>query len=112
MNRRDVLTGAIGLAGAAATGRALAQTATPVGETGVPMSQGALPLGPLSPHYPDPAVQGMDRRFPGPPGNASVERVASGLRWAEGPAYFPAGRYLVFSDAPNNRIMRLTEDDG
>jgi gluconolactonase len=34
-----------------------------------------------------------------------------GFRWAEGPAYFPAGRYLVFSDIPNNRIMRLAEDD-
>src|SRR5215472_4151682 len=112
MHRRGFLTGAAGMAGAAVATCALGQTATPVGETGVPMTQGALPLGPLSPHYPDPAVQALDRRFPGIPGNAAVERVASGLRWAEGPAYFPAGRYLVCSDAPNNRMMRLTEDDG
>ena len=109
MNRRGFLAGAMG---AAAATRALGQTATPVGETGVPMTGGALPLGPLSPHYPDLAVQALDKRFPGAPGNAAVERLASGLRWAEGPAYFPAGRYLVFSDGPNNRMMRLTEDDG
>jgi gluconolactonase len=40
-----------------------------------------------------------------------VERVATGFRWAEGPAYFRAGRYLIFSDIPNNRMMRLLEDD-
>jgi gluconolactonase len=33
------------------------------------------------------------------------------MRWAEGPAYFAAGRYLVFSDIPSNRMMRLSEDD-
>ncbi|WP_221774143.1 SMP-30/gluconolactonase/LRE family protein [Novosphingobium flavum] len=54
----------------------------------------------------------LDKRFPGVPGTASVERVASGFRWAEGPAYFAAGRYLVVSDAPNNRMVRLVEDDG
>jgi gluconolactonase len=112
MKRRDFLGGAISAVAAAAATRALAQTATPFGETGVPMSQGALPLGPLSAHYPDAAIQAFDKRFPGVPGNAAIERVASGFRWAEGPAYFPAGRYLVFSDGPNNRMLRLTEDDG
>jgi gluconolactonase len=34
------------------------------------------------------------------------------MRWAEGPVYFPAGRYVLFSDIPNNRIMRFSEDDG
>ena len=42
----------------------------------------------------------------------AVERVATGTRWAEGPVYFPAGRYVLFSDIPNNRIMRFSEDDG
>ena len=41
----------------------------------------------------------------------AVERIATGFRWAEGPVYFPAGRYVLFSDIPNNRIMRLDEDD-
>ena len=54
----------------------------------------------------------MDKkRFKGSVGTGAVERIATGFRWAEGPAYFRAGRYLVFSDIPNNRMMRLLEDD-
>ena len=41
-----------------------------------------------------------------------VQRLWSGARWTEGPAYFPAGRYLLFSDIPNDRIMRYDETDG
>jgi gluconolactonase len=40
---------------------------------------------------------------------ARLERLAEGCRWAEGPAYFPAGRYLVWSDIPNDRMMRFDE---
>lgn len=43
---------------------------------------------------------------------ANVQKLASGLQWAEGPAYFPLGRFLVFSDAPNNRMMRYDECNG
>jgi gluconolactonase len=43
---------------------------------------------------------------------AKLERLATGFRWAEGPAYFPGGRYLVWSDIPNNRMMRWNEADG
>jgi gluconolactonase len=42
-------------------------------------------------------------------GPAKLERLWTGARWVEGPAYFPAGRYLVFSDIPNDRIMRYDE---
>ena len=45
-------------------------------------------------------------------GHARVERLWSGSRWAEGPAWFAAGRYLVWSDIPNNRMMRWDETDG
>jgi gluconolactonase len=45
-------------------------------------------------------------------GHAKVERLWTGGRWLEGPAYFAAGRYLVWSDIPNNRIMRWDETDG
>ena len=38
--------------------------------------------------------------------NARVEQLFEGCRWAEGPACFPAGRYLVWSDIPNDRMMR------
>ena len=41
-----------------------------------------------------------------------VERLWTGARWTEGPVYFPAGRYLLFSDIPNDRMMRYDETDG
>ena len=41
-----------------------------------------------------------------------VERLWSGARWSEGPAWFAAGRYLVWSDIPNNRMLRWDETDG
>lgn len=54
-----------------------------------------------------------DRRFSAlAVGSANLERLATGCRWTEGPAYFPAGQYLVFSDIPNNRLMRYDETDG
>ncbi len=45
-------------------------------------------------------------------GHAHVERLWTGARWSEGPAWFAAGRYLVWSDIPNNRMMRWDETDG
>jgi gluconolactonase len=45
-------------------------------------------------------------------GHARVERLWSGARWSEGPAWFGGGRYLVWSDIPNNRMMRYDETDG
>lgn len=45
-------------------------------------------------------------------GSARVEKLAEGCRWAEGPAYFPAGRYVVWSDIPNDRIMKWDETNG
>jgi gluconolactonase len=41
--------------------------------------------------------------------NARLEKLYEGCRWAEGPAYFPAGRYLVWSDIPNDRMLRYDE---
>ena len=40
-----------------------------------------------------------------------VERLWTGARWTEGPVYFPAGKYVLFSDIPNDRIMRYDETD-
>lgn len=45
-------------------------------------------------------------------GHARVERLWTGARWAEGPAWFAAGRYLVWSDIPNNRILRYDDCSG
>ncbi len=42
-------------------------------------------------------------------GHVRIERLWTGARWCEGPAWFPAGRYLIWSDIPNNRMLRLTE---
>jgi len=45
-------------------------------------------------------------------GHVRVERLWTGARWAEGPAWFAAGRYLIWSDIPNNRMMRYDEPTG
>ena len=45
-------------------------------------------------------------------GSARVERLTGGCRWAEGPAYFPAGCYVIWSDIPNDRIMKWDETNG
>jgi gluconolactonase len=43
--------------------------------------------------------------------NVHVEKLYTGCRWAEGPAWFAAGRYLVWSDIPNDRMLRWDETD-
>jgi gluconolactonase len=45
-------------------------------------------------------------------GHARVERLWTGARWSEGPVWFAAGRYLLWSDIPNNVMMRWDETDG
>jgi gluconolactonase len=63
--------------------------------------------------YPDPAIEVIDPRFSKYIiGSAAVERLYTGARWAEGPVWFGDGRYLLFSDIPNNRILRWLEDTG
>jgi gluconolactonase len=63
--------------------------------------------------YPEPAVEVIDPRFAKYKiGNAALERLCTGMRWAEGPVWFGDGRYLLWSDIPNNRIMRWNEVDG
>jgi gluconolactonase len=44
--------------------------------------------------------------------NVQVERLWTGARWCEGPVYVPAGKYLLFSDIPNDRVMRWDETSG
>jgi len=73
----------------------------------------SLPLGNLpDTRYPDPHIERLDPRFIYQQGNAAIERIATGFRWAEGPVYFRDGGFLVFSDIPNNRMMRWLEEDG
>jgi gluconolactonase len=54
----------------------------------------------------------LDERFRAHGGDAWIRRLHTGCRWTEGPAYFPAGRYLVFSDIPNDRMLRYDETTG
>jgi gluconolactonase len=95
--RRDVLKLGLGLGLLGMAGPAAAQSYTYKGNQ----------------RYPDPAVQILDPSF----GkyrvySASVEQLATGFRWAEGPVWFGDGRYVLFSDIPNNRIMRYDEATG
>ncbi|MFE5506730.1 SMP-30/gluconolactonase/LRE family protein [Amycolatopsis japonica] len=54
----------------------------------------------------------LDERFARVNGDEWMRRLHTGCRWTEGPAYFPAGRYLVFSDIPNDRVLRWDETTG
>src|SRR5499426_1630395 len=66
-----------------------------------------------SSRYPDPAIQILDQSFARYRLALSrVEQLATGMRWCEGPVWFGDGRYLLWSDIPNNRIMRWDEETG
>ncbi len=54
----------------------------------------------------------LDERVAVIGGDKHLERLHHGTRWAEGPVYFPAGRFLVWSDIPNDRMLRWDEPTG
>ncbi len=66
-----------------------------------------------SQRYPDPAVRVLHADF-----NkyrvllASIDKLADGCRWSEGPVWFGDGRYVLWSDIPNNRILKWEEETG
>ncbi len=63
--------------------------------------------------YPEPDVVVLDKRFAKYKiGNTPIQRLATGFLWAEGPAWNGVGRYLVFSDIPNNVQIRWLEENG
>src|SRR5437867_926202 len=63
--------------------------------------------------YVDPDVITVDPLFNGyRQGNTPIKRLWTGALWSEGPAWSGQGRYLVWSDIPNNRQLRWLEDDG
>lgn len=63
--------------------------------------------------YPDPDIIVLDKRFRKYMlGNTPIQRVHTGTMWAEGPAWNGVGRYLVWSDIPNNNQLRYLEEDG
>ena len=86
---------------AAAAGTALFTQQTSFGQQVTPV------------RYPDANVVALDKRFQKyRVGNAAVERLYTGMRWAEGPAWSTVGRYLVWSDIANNVKHRWLNDDG
>ena len=63
--------------------------------------------------FPDPAIEVVDEHFrPLIVGHEVVERLWTGGRWLEGPVWFGDGRYLLFSDIPNNRMLCWSEATG
>ncbi len=96
---------------AALGGVALAPAAAQQAISGVPSQRSWAPDQPVQ--YPDPDVVALDERFNRYiVGNTVIKRLYTGTLWAEGPAWNGVGRYLVWSDIPNNRQMRWIEEDG
>ena len=96
ISRRQILTGGAACAATAIAGGASAQS---------------FPFKPNQ-RYPEPALEILDPSFlKYRIYSSTVEQLASGMRWAEGPVYFPDGGYLLVSDIPNNRIMKYSEKD-
>ncbi len=69
------------------------------------------PDGPIA-RYPNPDVIVLDKRFKYKLGNTPIVRLYRGTMWAEGPAWNGVGRYLIWSDIPNNEQLRWIEEDG
>ena len=119
LSRRMLLTTMGAVAGAAALGSrlAMAQTPPPSGPA-TPLSTVTTPprdFGPNAPPstYVDPDVITVDPLFDRyRQGNTPLKRLWTGALWSEGPAWCSQGRYLVWSDIPNNRQLRWLEDNG
>jgi gluconolactonase len=113
ITRRDLLGSALGGAALLAPSllTAQARAAEPASTVSTPPRDFA-PGGAPAP-YPDPDVVVVDRSFGAVAQfNAPIQRLWTGSLWAEGPAWSSLGRYLVWSDIPNNRQLRWLEDDG
>jgi gluconolactonase len=118
ISRREVLTrigSAAGvaalaprLAGAQAAQKPAAQKADPPSVISNPPRDFSQPVS-----YPDPDIITIDPSFNAlRVGNTPIQRLWTGGMWCEGPAWNGQGRYLVWSDIPNNRQMRWIEEDG
>jgi gluconolactonase len=108
MDRRLFLTTALG--GAFTSARALAQAPAAQPVSPVPAPRDWDKPGPIA--YPDPDIVALDPRFRRYiVFNTSIKRLHIGTEWAEGPAWNGVGKYLVWSDIPNNSQLRWIEDD-
>ncbi len=117
LSRRTLIKAVGAGAGALAASRvALAQDAmgpvAPLSTVTTP-ARDFGPDGTLTTYFWDPDVLAVDPSFNGlAQPNAAIKRLWTGAGWMEGPAWNAQGRYLVFSDIPNNRQLRWIEDDG
>ncbi|KAF0173513.1 MAG: gluconolactonase [Limisphaerales bacterium] len=70
--------------------------------------------GKIPTRYPDPDIIALDKRFKAKLGNTPILRIhhSANTLWTEGPAWNAVGRYLLWSDIPNNLQQRWIEDDG
>jgi gluconolactonase len=106
--RRTFLSAALG---SAALGRAAAQAPPQQPISPVPSGRDWSRQDPVQ--YPDPDIVALDPRFRRYiVNNTVIRRLHFGTLWAEGPAWNGVGRYLVWSDIPNNVQMRWLEEDG
>jgi gluconolactonase len=116
LSRRTLITG-LGIAAVAAGARGAGAQA-PTGPAAPPSTVTTPPrdFGPGAPpnvYFTDPDVLTIDPAFNGlRQPNAPIQRLWTGALWSEGPAWSGQGRYLVWSDIPNNRQLRWSEDDG
>lgn len=110
--------------GALAAGAALAKSGLAAAQAPAPARQGPPstvttpprdfgPGGAPTTYFTDPDIITVDPAFDGlVQPNSAIKRLWTGALWAEGPAWNAQGRYLVWSDIPNNRQLRWLEDDG
>src|SRR5437763_13166808 len=117
VSRRKLLRGAGAALGAAALApRSLhAQAAAPLGppSTITQPPRDFSPSGAPTTYFTDPDVLTVEPVFDGlRQPNAAIQRLWTGALWSEGPAWNSVGRFLVWSDIPNNRQLRWVEDDG
>jgi gluconolactonase len=118
VSRRTLVAGLAAGAGAVALGARDARAAGDMGPVAPPSTVTSPPRdfgpnGPPNVYFTDPDVLTVDPSFDGiRQPNAPIQRLWTGALWSEGPAWSAQGRYLVWSDIPNNRQMRWLEDDG
>lgn len=93
----------------------LAAAASVLGSTAVAQDTRVRDFGPNAPpvRYPDPDIRVLDKRFAKYKiGNTPIQRLHTGVLWAEGPAWNAVGNYFIWSDIPNDRQLRWLNDDG
>src|SRR5262245_607441 len=118
LSRRMLIKSMGAVAGAAVVAPRIALAQAPAGPVAPPSTITSPPRdfgpgGAPTTYFTDPDVLTIEPAFNGlRQPNAPIQRLWTGALWSEGPAWNSQGRYLVWSDIPNNRQLRWLEDDG